>query len=153
MSTRAIAFLREKQIPFAVKRYEHEEKGALFAAEALKLPPERVIKTLVVVLENDHHVLVLMPGDKELNLKRLAKSRGVKRAAMTEVKTAERITGYQVGGISPFGTKHQMQLIMDRELLQHESIAINGGGRGIMLIMSPSQLLEVLAGRAEDLGR
>lgn len=152
MSTRAISFLRERRIPFAVKHYEHQEKGALFAAEALKLPPEKVIKTLVVVLGNDHHVLVLMPGDKELNLKKLAKCRGFKRGAMVDVKTAERITGYQVGGISPFGTKRQMQLIMDRELLQHESIAVNGGGRGVMLIMSPSQLLEVLAGQAEDLG-
>ena len=93
-----------------------------------------------------------MPGDKELNLKKLAKCRGFKRGAMVDVKTAERITGYQVGGISPFGTKRQMQLIMDRGLLQHESIAVNGGGRGVMLIMSPSQLLEVLAGQAEDLG-
>jgi Cys-tRNA(Pro)/Cys-tRNA(Cys) deacylase len=152
VSTRAIAFLKEKQIPFEVKRYDHREKGALFAAEILELPPERVIKTLVVALGNDDYVLVLMPGDKELNLKRLAKSRGFKRAAMADVKTAERITGYQVGGISPFATRRPIKVIMDRDLLQHQSIAVNGGGRGVMLIMSPSRLLEVLAGQAEDLG-
>ena len=120
MATRAINFLRGKEIPFEVKSYEFREKGALFAAEALDLPPESVIKTLVVALGSTHHALVLMPGDKELNLKKLANLLGFKRAAMADTQTAERLTGYQVGGISPFGTKRRFQVVMDSELIHYK---------------------------------
>ena len=153
MATRAIAFLTEKKIPFEVRMYDHGEKGALFAAAALDLPAEQVVKTLVVELDRKHYLLALMPGTKEVNLKSLARFCGRKRGVMTDTKTAERLTGYKVGGISPFGTKRRFQVVMDRELLQHERVAVNGGGRGIMLVLSPTDLLEVVAGQVEDLGR
>jgi Cys-tRNA(Pro)/Cys-tRNA(Cys) deacylase len=153
VATRAINFLRKKQICFEVKTYEPREKGALFAAEALDLPPESVIKTLVVALGGKDHVLVLMSGDKELNLKKLANLLGFKRAAMADTQTAERLTGYQVGGISPFGTKRRFQVIMDSELLKHQRVAINGGGKGTMLVMSPTQIIEILGPEVGDLER
>ncbi len=105
MSTRAIKFLSQKGIYFEVKEYKHEEKGARFASEAMDFPLERTIKTLVVDLGQKGYILVLMPGEKNIDLKRLAKAFSVKRAAMVNTSTAERLTGYLVGGISPFGTK------------------------------------------------
>ncbi len=84
MSTRAIKILKRQKIPFEVITYDHEEKGAGFAAKATGFPLERTIKTLVVDLGNKKYALALMPGDKKLDLKCFAKTMTVKRAAMAD---------------------------------------------------------------------
>ena len=89
MSTRAIKFLRQKKIPFEVITYEHEEKGAEFASKATGFPLERTVKTLVADLGGKKYSLALMPGDRQLALKRLAKACAVKRVAMADTQTAE----------------------------------------------------------------
>ena len=114
MSTRAIQFLNQKKISFEVVKYDHEEKGAEFAAGATGFPLAATVKTLVVDLGEKQYTLVLMPGDRQLSMKSLARVCGVKRAAMADTPTAERITGYLVGGISPFGTKQKLQVVMER---------------------------------------
>ena len=114
MSTRAIKYLKQKGIPYKVIKYEQEEKGAEFAAEATGFPVEKTIKTLVVGLGREKYGFALMPGDKQLDLKRLAKACSVKRAAMADVATAQRLTGYQVGGVSPFGSKQQLPATMEK---------------------------------------
>ena len=148
MSTPAIRFLKQKQIPFEVIRYDHAEKGAKFAAGATGYPLEATVKTLVVNLGEDRYVLVLMPGDKQLSMKRLAHACGVKRAAMADTATAERITGYLVGGISPFGTKKKIPVVMDEGILGFDKILINAGQRGAMLMMDPAKIRKALACRA-----
>ena len=95
-------FLRQQRVPFDVHVYEHLEKGAEFAAVALGLPLERFAKTLVVEAGGDP-VFALMPGDRELSLKKLARAAGAKQAQLADPRDAERVTGYLVGGISPFG--------------------------------------------------
>lgn len=140
MSTRAIRFLNQKGIHFDVIEYEHEEKGAQFASEAIGFPPERTIKTLVVDLGGKGYIMVLMPGDKNINLKRLARSFSVKKTAMADTTTAERLTGYLVGGISPFGTKKDLPVVMEARLLKFDKVAINAGKRGVMLIMDPKDI-------------
>ena len=87
-------FLKQKKIPFEIIKYDHGEKGAEFAAAATGFPLEATVKTLVVDLGEKQYSLVLMPGDRQLSMKRLAKVCGVKRAAMGDTRTAERITGY-----------------------------------------------------------
>jgi Cys-tRNA(Pro)/Cys-tRNA(Cys) deacylase len=144
MSTRAIKFLLQKGIPFEVVKYEHETKGAEFAARATGFPLERTIKTLVVNLADKQYALVLMPGDKHLDLKRLAKLCSVKRAAMADTATAERLTGYLVGGISPFDTIHKLSVLMEKSLLKLEKVLINAGQRGTMLTMSPKDIVKTL---------
>ena len=144
MSTRAIKFLQQKNIPFEVVKYEHETKGAEFAARAAGFPLERTIKTLVVNLADKQYALVLMPGDKHLDLKRLAKLCSVKRAAMADTATAARLTGYLVGGISPFDTKHKLSVLMEKSLLKLEKVLINAGQRGTMLTMSPKDIVKTL---------
>ena len=145
MSTRAIRYLEQKKVPFEIVKYDHEEKGAEFAARASGYPLERTVKTLVVDLGYKNYLLVLMPGDKQLSMKRLAKFCGIKRAAMADTRTAERITGYLVGGISPLGTKMNLKVIMEKGILQFEEILINAGQRGIMLRIGPEIILELLA--------
>jgi len=144
MSTRAIRFLEQKKIPFEVVTYDHEEKGAAFASRASGYPLERTIKTLVVDLGEKQYTLVLMPGDKQLSMKRLARVRGVKRAVMADTRTAERITGYLVGGISPFGTSQKLPVVMEESILKFEEILINAGQRGTMLIIAPEIIRKVL---------
>ena len=144
MSTRAIKFLKQKGIPFEVIKYEHEEKGAEFAAKAIGFPIAGTIKTLVVDLGNKQYGFVLMPGDKKLALKCFAKVCSIKRAAMVDTSMAERLTGYVVGGISPFGSKQRLMVVMEESLLEFEKVLINGGQRGIMLVMAPGDIVKAL---------
>jgi len=151
MSTRAIQILEQKKIPFEVVKYNHEEKGAKFASKASGFPLERTVKTLVVDLGEKQYTLVLMPGDKQLSMKRLARIRGVKRAAMVDTRTAERITGYLVGGISPFGTSQKLQVVMEESILKFEKILVNAGQRGTMLKIAPGIIRSVLGCRVANL--
>ena len=102
--------------------------------------------TLVVDLGRKGYVMVLMPGDKNIDLKSLAGAYSVKRAAMADTSTAERLTGYSVGGISPFGTKQNLPVVMEAGLLKFDKVAINAGERGVMLIMDPKDILLAVNG-------
>ncbi|MFC1828125.1 Cys-tRNA(Pro) deacylase [Thermodesulfobacteriota bacterium] len=144
MSTRAISYLKQKKIPFDVVKYEHDEKGAEFAARAVGFPVEKTVKTLVVDLGKKKYGFVLMPGNKQLDLKQLAKAWDVKRAAMVDTETAQRLTGYQVGGISPFGSKQKLPVAMEESLMALEKILINAGHRGTMLMMAPGDIARTL---------
>ena len=144
MSTRAIQYLNKKGINIKVVEYEHDEKGAEFAARAIGFPLERTIKTLVVDLGNKKYSFALMPGDKQLALKQLAKICNVKRTAMVDTATAERLTGYLVGGISPFGAKQNLPAVIEKDLMKYDRVAINAGQRGVMLIMKPGDIVKAL---------
>ena len=147
MSTRAIQFLKQKKIPFELIKYDHEEKGAEFAAGATGFPLAATVKTLVVDLGDKKYALVLMPGDRQLSMKRLAKACGVKRAAMADTRTAERLSGYLVGGISPFGTKQKLPVVMEGDILMLDKILINAGQRGTILKMAPVDIRKTLAAK------
>ena len=153
MSTRAIAYLKKKKIPHEVIKYEHLEKGAEFAAKATGYALERTVKTLVVELECKKFCLALLPGHRELDLKKMASVSGVKRTAMVDIKTAERLTGYLVGGISPFGTRQQLQTVMESSILDNEEILINAGQRGVMLKMAPGDIAKALDCRVASIAR
>jgi len=153
MSTRAIKFLKKKDVHFEVRKYLHEEKGAKFAAQAMGFPVERTIKTLVVDLGHEGYIMVLMPGDKNIDLKKLAGAFSVKRTAMADTATAERLTGYLVGGISPFGTKQDLPVVMEASLLEYDRVAINAGQRGVMLVMKPKDILHAVNGNSLDLAK
>jgi Cys-tRNA(Pro)/Cys-tRNA(Cys) deacylase len=147
MATRAAAFLKQRKISFELIRYSHEEKGAEFAARAVGYPLARTVKTLVADLGPSGFMMALMPGDRHLNLKRLANGLSVKRAAMADVETAERLTGYRVGGISPFETKARLPVVMETTLMDHKEVMINAGQRGIMLKMAPADIVTALGCR------
>jgi Cys-tRNA(Pro)/Cys-tRNA(Cys) deacylase len=143
MSTPAIQFLKARRLPFEVVSYEHLEKGAEFAARATGFPLARTVKTLVVEAGPQRNLLVLVSGDRQLDLKRLARALAAKKASLADEVTAERLTGYRVGGISPFGVRQPLPVVMDQGLLSMEEVLINAGRRGVMLKMSP---LDIRAG-------
>ena len=147
MSTRAIQFLKQKKIPFELVKYYDVEKGAEFAAGATGFPLAATVKTLVVDLAEKKYALVLMPGDRQLSMKHLAKACGIKRAAMADTRTAERLTGYLVGGISPLGTKQKLPVVMEADILMFDKILINAGQRGTMLKMAPVDIRKALAAK------
>ncbi len=102
-------------------------------------------------LGNDGYVLALLPGDKHLMGKKLARACCAKKAVMTDADTAERLTGYWVGGISPFGTKKKMPVVLEAGLMDFDNVAINGGQRGLMLIMNPKDIIKATKGAVADL--
>jgi len=151
MTTRGITWLTEKRIPHSVIAYDHLEKGAAFAAQQVGFPLEQTVKTLVVMIDTQAAFLALMPGDRQLSLKKAAAAAGGKKAAMADTATAQRLTGYMVGGISPFGTKKQMPVIMHRSIEQFDQIMINAGQRGIMVKLDPTDLHQSLNAAMADL--
>jgi Cys-tRNA(Pro)/Cys-tRNA(Cys) deacylase len=153
VSTRAISYLQEKKIPYEIVKYEHEEKGAEFAAKATGYPLARTVKTLVVELDRKSYCLALLPGHRELDLKKLAALCGAKRSAMVDIKTAERLTGYLVGGISPFGTQQRLETFMEESILANEEILINAGQRGVMLKMAPGDIVAALGCKVMSIAR
>lgn len=140
MSTRAIKVLTKHRIPFEVVTYEHLEKGASFAAQAIGFDLSKTVKTLVVEIPGKKPVLALLPGNRQLVLKKLAKVLGVKKVKMADITTAERITGYKVGGVSPFGIDPKLNVVMEAAILDHAQVAINAGQRGMMLIMASEDI-------------
>ena len=151
MSTRAIQYLKKTSYDFEIIAYDHEEKGAAFAARATGFPLNKTIKTLVAAIGKNAYVFALMPGDRQLDLKKLAHVCGEKKAAMADTLTAQRLTGYVVGGISPFGSRQRMNAVMDESLLVYDRVMINAGRRGLMLKMDPKDILDALNCRAFEI--
>ncbi len=153
MSTRAIRYLKMKDVSFELVKYEHEEKGAEFAARATGFPLERTVKTLVIDLVGRNYCLALLPGDRQLDMKQLARVFAAKRAAMAATATAERLTGYLVGGISPFGTKQVLPAVMEKRIRKYAEVLINAGQRGVMMKMAPEGIVKALGCRVESIAR
>ena len=151
MSTRAITFLKKKGISFSVVEYDHKEKGAQFASDAIGFPIEKTIKTLVLDAGSKGYLLALMPGNKQLSTRKLSRVSSVKRVEMADTATAERITGYLVGGISPFGTKQKMPVVMEQSLLEFDTVAINAGRRGMMLLLNPKDVVRAVDAKVGEL--
>ncbi|NOZ12334.1 MAG: Cys-tRNA(Pro) deacylase [Acidobacteria bacterium] len=145
MKTRGITYLEQFRFPFEIYSYRHDQKGAEFAAKATGVPLERMIKTLVVGdTTRTQYFFILMPGHLELDLKKAAAAAGVKRLRMASVSEAERLTGYQVGGISPFGSRKMLPVFMEEDLKRHVTVAINGGKRGCIIALRTEKLIEIL---------
>ena len=153
MSTRAILALNSAGVPFEVITYAHRKKGAAFAAQAMGFPLEKTVKTLIANLGGPRYAVALLPGNIQLDLKKLAGIFGVKHASMADTVTAERLSGYLVSGISPFGLKQPLESVMDSAIMPHQTVAINGGKRGLMLKMAPGDIRAALGCRVADIGR
>jgi Cys-tRNA(Pro) deacylase len=143
--TPAIRFLREKKIAFVPFLYRYEEHGGTrqFAAE-FNIPDHQVIKTLVFETDQKKTLIVLMHGDREVSTKQMARIIGVKQVAPCNANTAQRHTGYQFGGTSPFGTRHQLPVYAEKTILNLQKIYINGGKRGFIIEITPHDLCAAL---------
>jgi Cys-tRNA(Pro)/Cys-tRNA(Cys) deacylase len=148
--TRGTRALRAAGVPFELHVYEHAVKGALAASEALGIEPARLAKSLVAEVDGVP-VFALLPGDGELAPKKLARAFGGRSARMAEPSDAERLTGYQTGGISPFGSRRPLPVFADARWLGHATVCLNGGRRGVIVELATDDLVRVLAATAADL--
>ncbi len=145
-TTRATQVLQQAHIAFTVHAYEYDpnaERIGLQAAEAMGADPNCVLKTLMVQVDGKPACVVL-PSDMEVNLKKLAAVLGGKAAQMMKPADAERITGYHVGGISPFGQKKRVPTVIEETALQHPEVFMNGGQRGLQVKLKPGDAASVL---------
>ncbi|BBO73395.1 Cys-tRNA(Pro)/Cys-tRNA(Cys) deacylase [Desulfosarcina widdelii] len=147
--TPAVRFLRSKGIDFKPHTYAYSDRGgANQAAQALKVPANRVVKTLVMETDNRVLFLMLMHGDREVSTRQLARVIGRKKVIPAAPATAERCTGCRVGGISPFATRDRLPVYLEESILVLESVFINGGKRGFLVEIDPAVLTGPLDGVA-----
>jgi len=143
--TPALRSLRAARADFTPKEYNYEPKGGTeAAARQLGVGEHSVIKTLVMEDESRNPLIILMHGDKQVSTKKLARFLGVKAVSPSEPDRVGRLTGYQVGGVSPFGLKRRLPIYVERTIISLDKIFINGGKRGLLLEMSSQVLLQIL---------
>lgn len=143
--TPAIRFLRGKKVDFTPHIYEYVEKvGTRHSAEVLKVDEHSVIKTLVFETNEKKPLIVLMHGDWQVSTKELARLLSVKTIAPASPERANKLTGYLIGGTSPFGVKTKMPIYAEATIFDLERIYINGGKRGFLIAIEPRVLRDVL---------
>lgn len=149
--TQGVRFLRDRKIEFVPHLYDYEEHGGTRRASLLLVVPEqRVVKTLILETNLGQPMVILMHGDREVSTKQLARVLQCKSVASCEAAKAERVTGYSVGGISPFGTRQRMPVYIERTILDFPRIYINGGKRGFLVELDPRQAQAALGAVAVE---
>lgn len=154
-TTRATQFLDKAGVAYTTATYDYDpnaERIGLQAAEAIGEHPSRVLKTLMAELDGKP-VCVVVPSDKEVSMKKLANAFGGKSAAMMKPATAEKLTGFVVGGISisPFGQKKQVPTAIEISAMDEALVYMNGGQRGLQVRLSPRDALQALGAIAAPL--
>ena len=139
--TQAIRFLRSHNVAFEPRLYEYEERGGTaHSAECLGVDEHHVIKTIVCENEKKQGMIVLMHSDKHISTRQLARDLGMKHIDAADPKQANKWTGYLVGGTSPFGTKTVLPVYVEASILALDTIYINGGKRGFLVVMQAADL-------------
>ena len=133
--------------------FDYVEKGGTrHSAEVLKAPEHAVVKTLVFETNEKKPLIVLMHGDRQVSTKNLARHLNVKTVAPAAPEKASKLTGYLVGGTSPFGVKTKMPIFAEKTIFELERIYINGGKRGFLVAIAPQVLKDVLAIEEVEVG-
>jgi Cys-tRNA(Pro)/Cys-tRNA(Cys) deacylase len=151
--TPATIALQKAGVAFTLHEYDYDpnaERVGMQAAEALGVEPARLLKTLMAKA-GGAVVCALIASDREVSLKKLAAAAGAKDASMLAPAEAERLSGYHVGGISPFGQKRRVPVFVDAAALAHASVIVNGGRRGLQIEIAPGELVRLLDAKAAPL--
>jgi Cys-tRNA(Pro) deacylase len=144
--TAAVRVLRANGVAYTEHCYRYEDRGGTHvSARELGVDEHIVIKTLVMQDDRKQPLIVLMHGDREVSTKNLARQIGAKTVEPCDPATAERHTGYQVGGTSPFGTRKSLAVYAEATILDLPRIYINGGRRGFLVSLAPGDLVRVLS--------
>jgi Cys-tRNA(Pro) deacylase len=144
-STSATRLLREQGVQFTEHLYRYEDRGGTrVSARELGVPEHAVVKTLIMEDERREPLIVLMHGDREVSVKALARIMGKKTIQPCKPEVANRHSGYQVGGTSPFATRRAMPVYMERSILEVPKIYLNGGSRGFQVGMAPADAVRLL---------
>lgn len=149
----AIRELRAHKVQFTDHLYEYEPNGGTaLSARELGVDEHAVVKTLIMEDEAKHPLVVLMHGDLKVSTKELARTAGVKSIAPCSPETANRHSGYLVGGTSPFGTRKKMPVYMEQTILDLPKIYINGGARGYLVGIDPAEVVRLLSPKLVKVG-
>ena len=155
--TRAIEALTAAGVAFTIHEYEHDPAARAFGEETVEklgIDPTQAFKTLMVRLEpTGEFVVGCVPVLAHLSMKLIAKAAGAKSAAMADPAVAQRRTGYVVGGISPLGQTTSHRLFIDSACLDHETMIVSGGRRGLSVELSPLDLVELTDAEVTDLAQ
>jgi len=150
-ATPAVHFLRRHGVAFAEHPYRYEDRGGTrVSARELGIDEHIVVKTLVMQDDERKPLIVLMHGDREVSTKQLARDIGRRSVEPCPPAVAERHTGYMVGGTSPFGTRKPLPVFIERTILDIERVYVNGGRRGFLVSLAPSEIVRVLGATAVD---
>ena len=151
-STRAINFLRQKDVEYEAQFFRYDPESVTeVAAQDIGVDVTLIIKTLVMEDNGGSPFLVLMHGGKQVSTKKLARIMGVKSVTSTSRRRAEKLTGYIIGGISPFGVRKRMPVYVHSSILELDTLYINGGRRGLLVGMSPEGLVKALDPHVVDI--
>ncbi|UOD35061.1 Cys-tRNA(Pro) deacylase [Deferribacteraceae bacterium V6Fe1] len=151
--TNAIRFLEENKVPFEGYFYKYEERGGTkVSARELGVDEHIIVKTIIMEDDNKKPFIVLMHGDKEISTKNLARILNVKSVSPCSPETANKHSGYVVGGTSPFGTRKNMPVFMEKSILDLEYIFINGGKRGFLVKIDPKDVQKILNATIVEVG-
>jgi len=157
--TPATLALARAGIAFELRGYEHDPRATSYGleaaqelAQALGVDPARVFKTLLASVDG-RLVVGVVPVTGQLDLKALAAATGGKKAEMADPALAERTTGYVVGGISPIGQKRRLPTVVDASALEHETVLVSGGRRGLDLELAPADLVRITGEITGQIGR
>jgi Cys-tRNA(Pro)/Cys-tRNA(Cys) deacylase len=145
-STRATKALEQAGVAFSVHSYDYDpdaEKIGLQAAAALGEAPARVLKTLMALVDGQP-VCVVVPSDREVSMKKLATACGGKSARMMKPADAERVCGYKIGGVSPFGQTRRLTTVIEEQALAEPHVFVNGGQRGLQVRLAPGDAAALL---------
>lgn len=152
-ATSATRALAQAGVNFSVHVYDYDpgaDRIGLQAAEALGESPQRVLKSLMVLVDGKPACAIL-PSDREVAMKKLAAALDGKHAEMMKPADAERVTGYKVGGISPFGQRRSVPVVIEAGALDHQQVYINGGQRGLQVRIAPTDAQRVLGAVAASI--
>lgn len=153
MKTNAVRILESLGVPFATREYEvdPEDLSATAVAQKVGMPPEQVFKTLLVTGGPGEYVFAVVPGDAELDLKKLARTAGLRRAEMAPLKQVQPLTGYIRGGVTVFGAKKSYPVFVDETVILFDQISVSAGTRGVQLILAPDDYLRAAEAQTADL--
>ena len=151
--TNAARLLDTLGSPYELRPYEvdPEDLTAISVARKIGLPPEQVFKTLLAHTNTGEHVFAVIPGDAELDLKKLAHAAGAKKAELASLKEVEPLTGYIRGGVTVMGAKKPFPAFADETIQLFDQISISAGQRGLQLLLAPSNYLRAAAATLADL--
>ncbi|HEX4039264.1 MAG TPA: Cys-tRNA(Pro) deacylase [Acidobacteriaceae bacterium] len=151
--TNAARFLDSLGIHYEIREYTVtlEEFSALLVAEKIGLPPEQVFKTLLCVTSDKEHVFAVVPGDAELDFKKLAQAAGARNAEMASLKDVQPLTGYVRGGVTVFGAKKDFPVFVDETTELFDVVSVSAGTRGVQVLLSPADYLRASRATVADL--
>ncbi|MGD0799920.1 MAG: Cys-tRNA(Pro) deacylase [Terracidiphilus sp.] len=153
MKTNGARILESLGIPFELREYEvdPEDLSALTVAKKVGMPPEQVFKTLLTTGGPGAYVFAVIPGNAELDFKKLARAANMRKAEMAPLKEVQPLTGYIRGGVTVFGAKKAYPVFVDETIILFDQISVSAGARGTQLILAPEDYLRAAEAHTADL--